>query len=167
MRRIEIFERSQMRKKPLKFSVGDTVKVHVKVQEGARERIQIFQGVVIKRQGTGVRETFTVRKISFGVGVERTFPVHSPKIEKIEIVTYGDVRRAKLYYLQKKVGKHARVKTKRIDRAKLEAEAKAEAESLAVEAEKLKIEESVKEETALVNTSEEPLEENAEQEKSE
>lgn len=172
MRRIEIFERSQMRKKPLKFSVGDTVKVHVKVQEGGRERIQVFQGVVIKRQGNGVRETFTVRKISFGVGVERTFPVHSPKIEKIEIVTHGDVRRAKLYYLQKKVGKHARVKTKRIDRAKLEAEAKAEAESLAIEAEELKAkeiaeEEVVLEESAIVDTSEETPKEGAEQEKSE
>ncbi|MBI4743571.1 MAG: 50S ribosomal protein L19 [Actinobacteria bacterium] len=146
MRRIEIFERSQIRKKPLKFSIGDTVKIYVKVQEGGRERTQVFQGVVIKKQGSGIRETFTVRKISFGVGVERTFPIHSSKIEKVEIVTHGDVRRAKLYYLREKVGKRARVKVKRVDRSKLEAEAKAEEEeSLAVEAEESKIEEPIEE----------------------
>jgi len=95
------------------FRPGDTVKVHVRVVEGSRERIQIFQGVVIRRQGGGVRETFTVRKISFGVGVERTFPVHTPIINKIEVVTRGDVRRAKLYYLRELRGKAAKIKEKR------------------------------------------------------
>ena len=94
------------------FRAGDTLKVHVKVIEGTRSRIQVFQGTVIKRQGEGVRETFTVRKQSFGVGVERTFPVHSPKIERIEVAAIGDVRRAKLYYLRQKVGKKARVREK-------------------------------------------------------
>src|SRR5688500_19030636 len=95
------------------FRPGDTVKVHVRVVEGTRERIQVFQGVVIRRQGGGVRETFTVRKVSFGVGVERTFPVHSPIISKIEPVTRGDVRRAKLYYLRDLRGKAAKIKEKR------------------------------------------------------
>ncbi|HEX2258255.1 MAG TPA: 50S ribosomal protein L19 [Actinomycetota bacterium] len=95
------------------FRPGDTVKVHVRVVEGARERIQIFQGIVIRRQGSGVRETFTVRKVSFGVGVERTFPVHSPMIATIEVVTRADVRRAKLYYLRSRVGRAAKVKEKR------------------------------------------------------
>ncbi len=95
------------------FRPGDTVKVHVRVVEGSRERIQIFQGVVIRRQGGGVRETFTVRKISFGVGVERTFPVHTPIINRIEVVTRGDVRRAKLYYLRDLRGKAAKIKEKR------------------------------------------------------
>ncbi len=92
------------------FSPGDTVKAHVRVVEGNRERVQVFEGVVIRRQGGGIRETFTVRKVSFGVGVERTLPVHSPIIEKIEVVTRGDVRRAKLYYLRDRVGKRAKVK---------------------------------------------------------
>ena len=95
------------------FRPGDTVKVHVRVVEGNRSRIQVFQGVVIRRQGGGVRETFTVRKVSFGVGVERTFPVHTPVVERIEIVTRGDVRRAKLYYLRDRVGKAAKIKEKR------------------------------------------------------
>ncbi|MFV0459079.1 MAG: 50S ribosomal protein L19 [Actinomycetales bacterium] len=95
------------------FRPGDTVKVHVKVVEGNRSRIQVFQGVVISRQGGGVRETFTVRKVSFQVGVERTFPVHSPIIDKIEVVTRGDVRRAKLYYLRNLRGKAAKIKEKR------------------------------------------------------
>jgi large subunit ribosomal protein L19 len=95
------------------FRPGDTVKVHVRVVEGARERVQLFQGVVIRRHGGGVRETFTVRKVSFGVGVERTFPVHTPIIAKIEIVTRGDVRRAKLYYLRDLRGKAAKIKEKR------------------------------------------------------
>jgi large subunit ribosomal protein L19 len=95
------------------FRAGDTLKVHVRVVEGARSRIQVFQGVVIRRQGGGLRETFTVRKISFGVGVERTFPVHTPIIDKIEIVTRGDVRRAKLYYLRDLRGKAAKIKEKR------------------------------------------------------
>jgi large subunit ribosomal protein L19 len=95
------------------FRAGDTLKVHVKVVEGTRSRIQVFQGVVIRRSGGGVRETFTVRKLSFGVGVERTFPVHSPIIDKIEVVTRGDVRRAKLYYLRSLRGKAAKIKEKR------------------------------------------------------
>lgn len=95
------------------FRPGDTVKVHVRVIEGSRQRIQIFQGAVIRRQGGGVRETFTVRKVSFGVGVERTFPVHSPNVAKIEVVTRGDVRRAKLYYLRDLRGKAAKIKEKR------------------------------------------------------
>ena len=95
------------------FRPGDTLKVHVRVVEGNRERVQIFQGIVIRRQGGGVRETFTVRKVSFGVGVERTFPVHTPIISKIEIVTRGDVRRAKLYYLRDLRGKAAKIKEKR------------------------------------------------------
>jgi large subunit ribosomal protein L19 len=95
------------------FRPGDTVKVHVRVIEGNRSRIQVFQGVVIRRQGGGIRETFTVRKISFGVGVERTFPVHTPVVERIEVVTRGDVRRAKLYYLRELRGKAAKIKEKR------------------------------------------------------
>lgn len=96
------------------FRAGDTVKVHVRVVEGERERVQVFQGMVIRRQGAGIRETFTVRKISFSVGVERSFPVHSPLLSKIEVVTRGDVRRAKLYYLRARVGKSAKVKEKRV-----------------------------------------------------
>jgi large subunit ribosomal protein L19 len=109
---IENIERQQLRDDIPQFKAGDTVKVHFKVVEGTRHRIQVFQGIVIKRQGQGARETFTVRKQSFGVGVERTFPLHSPKIEKIEVMMVGDVRRAKLYYLRKKVGKQARVREK-------------------------------------------------------
>jgi large subunit ribosomal protein L19 len=95
------------------FGAGDNLKVHVRVVEGNRERIQVFQGVVIRRQGSGIRETFTVRKVSFGVGVERTFPVHSPIIARIEVVSRGDVRRAKLYYLRDRVGKAAKVRERR------------------------------------------------------
>jgi large subunit ribosomal protein L19 len=95
------------------FRAGDTVKVHVKVVEGNRSRIQVFQGIVIRRSGGGVRETFTVRKISFGVGVERTFPLHTPVVDRIEVVTRGDVRRAKLYYLRSLRGKAAKIKEKR------------------------------------------------------
>ena len=95
------------------FGPGDTLKVHVRVVEGTRERVQVFQGAVIRRQGDGLRETFTVRKVSFGVGVERTFPVHSPIVAKIEVVSRGDVRRAKLYYLRDRVGKAAKIKEKR------------------------------------------------------
>jgi large subunit ribosomal protein L19 len=109
---IENIERQQLRDDIPVFKAGDTVKVHFRVVEGNRQRTQIYQGIVIKRQGSGVRETFTVRKQSFGVGVERSFPLHSPKIEKIEVVMIGDVRRAKLYYLRKKVGKQARVREK-------------------------------------------------------
>ena len=104
-------EKAQMREVP-DFKAGDTVKVHFRVIEGNRQRVQVFEGAVIKRQGHGMRETFTVRKQSFGVGVERTFPLHSPKIDKIEVGAIGDVRRAKLYYLRDKVGKQARVREK-------------------------------------------------------
>jgi large subunit ribosomal protein L19 len=107
---IELLEQRQLRKDRPRFKAGDTVRVHFQVIEGQRRRIQVFEGIVIKRQGAGVRETFTVRKQSFGVGVERTFPLHSPKIEKIEVVQIGDVNRAKLYYLREKVGKKARVR---------------------------------------------------------
>ena len=106
-------ERAQLRDDLPDFRPGDTVKVHVRVIEGNRSRIQVFQGVVIRRQGGGIRETFTVRKVSFGVGVERTFPVHTPVVERIELVTRGDVRRAKLYYLRELRGKAAKIKEKR------------------------------------------------------
>ena len=109
---IESIERAQLRDGLPRFKAGDTVRVHFQVIEGQRRRVQVFEGIVIKRQGSGVRETFTVRKQSFGVGVERTFPLHSPKIEKIDLVAVGDVRRAKLYYLRGKVGKKARVREK-------------------------------------------------------
>jgi large subunit ribosomal protein L19 len=109
---IDSLERAQLRRIP-RFAAGDRVKVHFQVIEGTRRRTQVFEGVVIKRQGEGVRETFTVRKQSFGVGVERTFPVHSPKIERIEVAARGDVRRAKLYYLRGRVGKRARVRERR------------------------------------------------------
>src|SRR3954463_14202533 len=109
---IESLERAQLRRVP-RFQAGDRVRVHFQVIEGTRRRTQVFEGVVIKRQGHGVRETFTVRKQSFGVGVERTFPLHSPKIEKIEVAARGDVRRAKLYYLRDRVGKRARVRERR------------------------------------------------------
>jgi len=109
---IDNLERAQLRRVP-QFAAGDRVRVHFQVIEGTRRRTQVFEGVVIKRQGHGLRETFTVRKQSFGVGVERTFPVHSPKIEKIDVAARGDVRRAKLYYLRERVGKRARVRERR------------------------------------------------------
>jgi large subunit ribosomal protein L19 len=109
---IENLERAQLRRVP-QFAAGDRVRVHFQVIEGTRRRTQVFEGVVIKRQGHGLRETFTVRKQSFGVGVERTFPLHSPKIEKIDVAARGDVRRAKLYYLRERVGKRARVRERR------------------------------------------------------
>src|ERR1700749_3979197 len=109
---IQDIERRQLREVP-RFKAGDTVRVHFRVIEGSRQRIQVFEGIVLKRQGHGARETFTVRKNSFGVGVERTFPLHSPKIEKIEVAARGDVRRAKLYYLRDRVGKRARVRERR------------------------------------------------------
>jgi len=110
---IETIERRQLREVP-DFKAGDTVRVHFQVIEGARRRVQVFEGICIKKQGAGARETFTVRKQSFGVGVERTFPLHSPKIEKIEVRSIGDVSRAKLYYLREKVGKKARVREKQL-----------------------------------------------------
>jgi large subunit ribosomal protein L19 len=110
---IETLEQRQLRTNLPPFKAGDTVRVHFQVIEGQRRRVQVFEGIVLKRQGAGARETFTVRKQSFGVGVERTFPVHSPKIERIEVTAIGDVNRAKLYYLRGKVGKRARVRARR------------------------------------------------------
>jgi large subunit ribosomal protein L19 len=109
----ELVEQDQLRDEIPDFDAGDTVKVHVKVTEGNRERVQVFEGVVIARRGQSIRESFTVRKLSFGVGVERCFPLHSPIIDKIEVVSRGDVRRAKLYYLRDRVGRSAKVKEKR------------------------------------------------------
>ncbi len=130
---IESIERRQLRKDIPRFKAGDTLRVHFQVIEGQRRRVQVFEGIVLKRQGSGARETFTVRKQSFGVGVERTFPVHSPKIEKIEVAAIGDVNRAKLYYLREKVGKKARVRELRQTPAQVAA-AKAEAEAIQAEA---------------------------------
>jgi large subunit ribosomal protein L19 len=141
MNKTDLIERPFLRTDLPDFRPGDTVKVHVRVVEGNRERVQVFQGVVIRRSGGGARETFTVRKISFGVGVERTFPLHSPSISKLELVQRGRVRRAKLYYLRDLRGKKARIKERRIDDAKLAAmeaaaaEAAAEAEDDAAETE--------------------------------
>ena len=146
---IESLEREQLRRVPA-FQAGDRLRVHFQVIEGTRRRTQVFEGVVIKRQGHGSRETFTVRKQSFGVGVERTFPVHSPKIEKIEIAARGDVRRAKLYYLRDRVGKAARVRERRYTgpdpTATLEAQAVAQPE--AVDAEGAKADEVVEDAAA-------------------
>jgi large subunit ribosomal protein L19 len=116
MNTLDALDADSLRDDIPEFRPGDTVKVHVRVVEGNRSRIQVFQGVVIRRQGGGIRETFTVRKVSFGVGVERTFPVHSPILQRIEVVTRGDVRRAKLYYLRDRVGRAAKVKEKRAAR---------------------------------------------------
>ncbi len=113
MHTLDTLDAASLRSDIPPFRAGDTVKVHVKVVEGNRSRIQVFQGIVIRRSGGGVRETFTVRKVSFGVGVERTFPVHTPSIDRIEVVTRGDVRRAKLYYLRSLRGKAAKIKEKR------------------------------------------------------
>jgi large subunit ribosomal protein L19 len=113
MNTLDALDADSLRTDIPEFRPGDTVKVHVRVVEGNRSRIQVFQGVVIRRQGGGIRETFTVRKVSFGVGVERTFPVHTPVVERIEVVTRGDVRRAKLYYLRELRGKAAKIKEKR------------------------------------------------------
>ncbi len=146
---IESLEREQLRRVPA-FEAGDRLRVHFQVIEGTRRRTQVFEGVVIKRQGHGARETFTVRKQSFGVGVERTFPVHSPKIEKIEVAARGDVRRAKLYYLRDRVGKAARVRERRYTgpdpTATLEAEAAAQPE--AVDAEGVEAQDVVEEAAA-------------------
>ena len=143
MNAIETIEQRQLRRGLPRFKAGDSVRVHFRVIEGTRSRVQVFEGIVIKRQGAGVRETFTVRKQSFGVGVERTFPLHSPKIERIEVVQIGDVSRAKLYYLREKVGKKARVRAKQqvaklssadvVDAAEEAPEEAPEAEEAAVE----------------------------------
>jgi large subunit ribosomal protein L19 len=135
MNETQLIEQSFLRTDIPTFRPGDSVKVHVRVVEGSRERVQVFQGVVIRRQGGSVRETFTVRKISFGVGVERTFPIHSPSIAKLEVLQRGRVRRAKLYYLRDLRGKKARIKERRIDDAKLVAMDAAAAEAAAAELE--------------------------------
>ena len=164
---IESIEQRQLRKDVPRFKAGDTVRVHFQVIEGQRRRVQVFEGTVIKRQGSGARETFTVRKQSFGVGVERTFPVHSPKIEKIEVGAVGDVNRAKLYYLREKVGKKARVRELRQTPAQLAA-ARAETEAaLAAQAEAAEAAEAeaavepVEAETVEEPTAEEPVAEAA------
>ena len=113
MNMIDIIEQEQLRHDIPDFGPGESVKVHVKVVEGGRERVQVFEGIVLSRRGSGTRETFTVRKVSAGIGVERTFPLHSPRIAKMEVVRHGRVRRAKLYYLRERVGKRARVKEAR------------------------------------------------------
>ncbi|MGQ0803545.1 MAG: 50S ribosomal protein L19 [Actinomycetota bacterium] len=113
MNSTDVVDRARLRDDVPDFTPGDTLRVHVRVVEGNRERVQVFEGVVIRRKGSGARETFTVRKVSFGVGVERTFPVHSPIISKIEVATRGDVRRAKLYYLRDRIGKAAKVRERR------------------------------------------------------
>ena len=113
MNATDLIDSRSLRDDVAEFAPGDTLKVHVRVVEGAKERVQVFQGAVIRRQGSGLRETFTVRKVSYGVGVERTFPVHSPTIAKVEVVSRGDGRRAKLYYLRDRVGKSAKIKEKR------------------------------------------------------
>ncbi|PAB61362.1 50S ribosomal protein L19 [Anaeromicrobium sediminis] len=110
---IRLIEQENLKKEIPVFNIGDTVKVHLKIKEGTRERIQVFEGYVIKRQNGGIRETFTVRRISYGVGVERTLPVHSPKIDKIEVVRKGRVRRAKLFYLRERTGKAAKIREKK------------------------------------------------------
>jgi large subunit ribosomal protein L19 len=135
MNTTDLIEQPFLRNDIPDFRPGDSVKVHVRVVEGNRERVQVFQGVVIRRSGGGIRETFTVRKISFGVGVERTFPMHSPSIARLEIVQRGRVRRAKLYYLRDLRGKKARIRERRIDDAKLAAMEEAEAARLAEAAE--------------------------------
>lgn len=111
---IKILEDEQLKESLTEFHVGDTVQVHYRIKEGTRERVQIFEGTVIKRQGGGIRETFTVRRLSYGVGVERTFPVHSPRIEKLVVTRRGQVKRSKLYYLRERQGKSARVKEKKM-----------------------------------------------------
>jgi large subunit ribosomal protein L19 len=142
---IDSIERAQLKQGLPKFDPGDRVRVHFQVVEGNRKRIQVFEGVVLRRQGSGVRETFTVRKQSFGVGVERTFPLHSPKIEKLEVAARGDVRRAKLYYLRGRIGKAARVAERRwgIDDDVVAAPAAAADESTAVDADGVSQEEVV------------------------
>src|ERR1700745_620737 len=163
---IDSLERAQLRRVP-QFAAGDTVRVHFQVIEGTRRRTQVFEGIVLKRQGSGVRETFTVRKQSFGVGVERTFPLHSPKIEKLEVAARGDVRRAKLYYLREKVGKSARVAERRwgIEEDMVVAQEEAEAvaaEGVAVSEAEAEVTEPVEEEDS-ADSSQEQVEQEQEQ----
>ncbi|MBA3764501.1 MAG: 50S ribosomal protein L19 [Actinobacteria bacterium] len=148
MNKTDLVEQAYLRNDIPSFRPGDTVKVHVRVVEGSRERVQVFQGVVIGRQNGGLRETFTVRKISFGVGVERTFPVHSPSIAKLEIVSRGQVRRAKLYYLRELRGKKARIKERRVDETKLAAMEEAAAQAAAEAAQEVADQEVADQEVA-------------------
>jgi large subunit ribosomal protein L19 len=166
---IDSLERSQLRRIP-RFDAGDRLRVHFQVIEGTRRRTQVFEGVVIKRQGHGVRETFTVRKQSFGVGVERTFPVHSPKIERIEVAARGDVRRAKLYYLRERVGKRARVRERRaigpeelVDRELLYAEEAVAADAEGTQAEAEPVAADAAEEGEAETTEEAPAAETTEE----
>jgi large subunit ribosomal protein L19 len=159
---IEELERAQLRDGIPQFKAGDTVRVHFQVIEGERRRIQVFEGVVIKRQGAGVRETFTVRKQSFGVGVERTFPVHSPKIDKIERMAIGDVNRAKLYYLRGRVGKRARIREIRQDRTKVAPVRAVAPEEPVAEPEPAQPEEAVEPEVEQTAEAESPAEVGAE-----
>ena len=164
MNKTDLVDAPYLRTDLPEFRPGDTVKVHVRVVEAGRERIQVFQGVVIRRQGGGLQETFTVRKISFGVGVERTFPLHSPSIGKLEVVSRGHVRRAKLYYLRERRGKKARVRERRLGDEELAAIAAAEAERAAArnaatgdearEADEASADEAVETETADAETPE-------------
>jgi large subunit ribosomal protein L19 len=162
---IEDLDKRALKQRP-RFAAGDRVRVHFQVVEGNRRRTQVFEGIVIKRQGSGARETFTVRKQSFGVGVERTFPLHSPKIEKLEVAARGDVRRAKLYYLRGKVGKRARVAERRwgiedeMVVAAEEAEA-VDAEGVAVSEAEAEVTEPVEEEAEQSSEGEQPAEERA------
>ena len=159
---IEQIEQRQLRSELPQFKAGDSVRVHFKVIEGQRQRIQVFEGIVIKRQGAGVRETFTVRKSSFGVGVERTFPLHSPKINKIDVISIGDVNRAKLYYLRAKIGKKARVRAKRDQVGKAAAVAPESPEPEAVEPETVEpeaVEAEVEEPEAVEPEAAEPADE--------
>jgi len=161
---IEQIEQRQLRPELPQFKAGDSVRVHFKVIEGQRQRIQVFEGIVIKRQGAGVRETFTVRKSSFGVGVERTFPLHSPKINKIDVISIGDVNRAKLYYLRAKIGKKARVRAKRDQVGKAAAVAPESPEPEAVEPETVEpeaVEAEVEEPEAVEPEAAEPADEPA------
>jgi large subunit ribosomal protein L19 len=167
---IDSIERGQLRQGLPSFDPGDRVRVHFQVIEGSRRRTQVFEGIVLKRQGSGARETFTVRKQSFGVGVERTFPLHSPKIEKLEIAARGDVRRAKLYYLRGRIGKAARVAERRwgIDEELISATPVAAAEPEAVDAEGVTQEEAATEEAPPAPEGEEaPSEEASETEQGE
>jgi large subunit ribosomal protein L19 len=160
---IESLEKRVLKQRP-KFGAGDRVRVHFQVVEGNRRRTQLFEGIVLKRQGSGARETFTVRKQSFGVGVERTFPLHSPKIEKLEIAARGDVRRAKLYYLREKIGKRARVAERRwgIEEEMIVATEEAEAvdaEGVAVSEAEAEVVEPAEEEAEAEGAEEQPAEE--------
>lgn len=149
MDRISALEQQHMKKKVPQFNVGDTVAVHVKVVEGDRERTQIFQGTVIRRRGSGTRETFTVRRIAFGEGVERVFPLHSPMVQDVQVIAHGKVRRAKLYYLRDRVGKHARVKVRGYaTKASVAEEEEAQAEEPAAEEEVKAAGEEIEEQAA-------------------